>query len=97
MRDASNTISIKVGTKRKRVAGRNENTHSGGRSTRGSGRLKRMRSSSQQYTSDDDDGATSTMCIDAPSSCHLSGSSDADDDAEDSCSSCFFRAIGPAF
>ncbi|KAJ7074184.1 hypothetical protein C8F01DRAFT_1242455 [Mycena amicta] len=51
---------IQVGSKRKRVPSANENAHSGGRPTRGSGRLKRLRSDT--YEASD----ASEMDIDVP-------------------------------
>jgi mitogen-activated protein kinase kinase kinase 13 len=88
MRDAVQNVSVKAGTKRKRVVSSNENTHTGGRPTRGWGRCKRMRSSSHRRCQSDDD-ETSSMNIDTPSSYSLSDISDAEDDeeddAEDSC------------
>jgi hypothetical protein len=80
MRSTSQSL---VGTKRKRVANSNENAHTGGRPTRGSGRLKRLRSaSSQMYTSDE--GETSSMEVDTPKTWALSDHSD-EEDGVDSC------------
>lgn len=53
-------IHIQIGAKRKRVLNSNENAHAGGRPSRGSGRLKRLRSASN--SSED----RSTMDIDPP-------------------------------
>ncbi|KAF7322489.1 Protein kinase domain-containing protein [Mycena chlorophos] len=53
-----------VGSKRKRVLSVNENAHGGGRSTRGSGRLKRLRSDDYHQP---DAGAASDMDVDVPS------------------------------
>ena len=80
MRVASQSISVVVGTKRKRIASSNENSHASSRPIRGPGRLKRIRSASrQEYTSDD--GEASSMDVDAPSSWAHSGSSDGEEDS----------------
>lgn len=55
----------RVGSKRKRVAsGGNENTHHGGRPTRGSGRLKRFKSSRKSDETSEDDEQLSSMDVD---------------------------------
>lgn len=65
MRD-SGMGTVRIGTKRKRVVGTNENAHVNGRPTRGSGRLKRLKGatgSPQEYTSDEE---ISSMEVDIP-------------------------------
>ncbi|KDR73605.1 hypothetical protein GALMADRAFT_142074 [Galerina marginata CBS 339.88] len=70
MRDSSHVI---TGSKRKRVVSSNENAHTHGRSTRGSGRLKRLRTvqaTSNFYrpsTSEESQSEASEMEVDAPS------------------------------
>ncbi|KAF7311471.1 Protein kinase domain-containing protein [Mycena kentingensis (nom. inval.)] len=54
-----------IGSKRKRVPSANENNHSGGRSTRGSGRLKRLRSDNYDPM---DAAEASEMDVDVPTS-----------------------------
>ncbi|KAK7037975.1 kinase domain-containing protein [Favolaschia claudopus] len=66
-----------LGAKRKRVPSANENAHAGGRSTRGSGRLKRLRSNSCELS---DAGEASGMDVDAPSATRWSASASDDDD-----------------
>jgi hypothetical protein len=84
MRDTSRSLGVQAGTKRKRVASSNENAHASGRPTRGSGRLKRLRSaSSQMYTSDE--GETSSMEVDTHNSWVPSDYSDEEEDNVDSC------------
>lgn len=70
---------VQLGAKRKRVASANENAHSGGRPTRGSGRLKRLRSGTYEPS---DAGEASGMDVDdAPPSTRWSASaSDNDSD-----------------
>ncbi|KAJ7219567.1 hypothetical protein GGX14DRAFT_592781, partial [Mycena pura] len=62
---------VRLGAKRKRVPSTNENTHAGGRPTRGSGRLKRLRSASYEAS---DAGDVSGMDVDAPVSTQWSAS-----------------------
>ncbi|KAJ7709587.1 hypothetical protein B0H17DRAFT_1324489 [Mycena rosella] len=52
---------VQLGSKRKRVASSNENAHGGGRPTRGSGRLKRLRSDAYEAS---DAGEASGMDVD---------------------------------
>ncbi|KAF5389955.1 hypothetical protein D9757_003564 [Collybiopsis confluens] len=55
----------RVGSKRKRVAsGGNENTHHGGRPTRGSGQLKRFKTSRKSDETSEDDEQLSSMDVD---------------------------------
>jgi mitogen-activated protein kinase kinase kinase 13 len=87
MRDGSHTMdAVQAGTKRKRVFSSNENAHTGGRPARGSGRLKRQRSTGRRtYSSDDDQ--MSVMDVDgAPPPWQDSDASDNEnDEAVDSC------------
>jgi len=84
MRDASHSqLGVSIGSKRKRVVSSNENAHTGGRPTRGSGRLKRLRSASsrqQDYPSDESEGETSSMEVDTPA--RWSASDDSDSEGE---------------
>ncbi|CAK5277318.1 unnamed protein product [Mycena citricolor] len=64
------------GSKRKRVLSINENAHAGGRSTRGSGRLKRLRLARYHAESD---GEASGMDVDMNSSARWSSSGSEDD------------------
>lgn len=75
-----NHIPVQVGTKRKRVAAPNENAHTHGRPTRGSGRLKRQRSA-QSYSSEE--GESSAMEVDANSRWSASDASDLEPDEDD--------------
>jgi hypothetical protein len=60
-----------LGSKRKRVPSANENAHAGGRPTRGSGRLKRLRSDPYESS---DAGEASEMDVDGPASTRWSAS-----------------------
>ncbi|KAJ6502243.1 hypothetical protein C8R45DRAFT_975873 [Mycena sanguinolenta] len=66
-----------LGSKRKRVPSTNENAHAGGRPTRGSGRLKRLRSESYEIS---EPGEASEMDVDAPASTRWSASPSDDDE-----------------
>ncbi|KAJ6597208.1 hypothetical protein DFH09DRAFT_904243 [Mycena vulgaris] len=70
---------VQLGSKRKRVASSNENAHGGGRPTRGSGRLKRLRSDAYDPS---DAGEASGMDVDdsLPSTRWLAPNSDDDSD-----------------
>ncbi|KAF8163572.1 hypothetical protein B0H34DRAFT_328730 [Crassisporium funariophilum] len=86
MRDSSHVI--QVGTKRKRVVSSNENAHTHGRPTRGSGRLKRLRSNvtttyNNSSTSEDSQPEASEMDIDTPTHASGSDSSEAGEDQEE--------------
>ncbi|KAJ7137662.1 hypothetical protein C8R44DRAFT_727888 [Mycena epipterygia] len=71
---------IQLGSKRKRVASSNENAHAGGRPTRGSGRLKRLRSDA--YGPPDSGEASGMDIDDTPLSTRWSASgSDDESDA----------------
>ncbi|KAG7448070.1 uncharacterized protein BT62DRAFT_751852 [Guyanagaster necrorhizus] len=73
-----------VGSKRKRVASSNENAQNNGRRTRGSGVLKRLRSSSgcrREFTSDESDA--SSMDIDSAVPWYLSRNSDSESGEEE--------------
>jgi hypothetical protein len=75
-----------AGSKRKRVMSSNENAHAGGRPARGSGRLKRLRSASlrqQMCISDESEGETSSMEVDAPARWSASDGSDSEDEKVD--------------
>ena len=91
MRDSSHVIT--VGSKRKRVVSGNENAHTHGRPVRGSGRLKRLRSTSTteyyRLSSSQESGSeASEMDVDMPA--QLSASDDPEinqeqrEDSEDS-------------
>ncbi|KAJ7632868.1 hypothetical protein FB45DRAFT_978506 [Roridomyces roridus] len=72
-------VPVQLGSKRKRVPSANENANAGGRSTRGSGRLKRLRSGSYDPS---EAGEASGMDIDdAPPSTRWSVSA-SDNDSE---------------
>ncbi|KAF7363704.1 Protein kinase domain-containing protein [Mycena sanguinolenta] len=66
-----------LGSKRKRVPSANENAHAGGRPTRGSGRLKRLRSEPYEMS---EAGEASEMDVDAPASTRWSASPSDDDE-----------------
>ncbi|KAK0196827.1 hypothetical protein F5146DRAFT_970913 [Armillaria mellea] len=73
-----------VGSKRKRVAGSNENAQNSGRPTRGSGVLKRLRSSYErrrEFTSDESDA--SSMDIDGAAPWSISRNSDSESGEEE--------------
>ncbi|KAK0211030.1 hypothetical protein DFS33DRAFT_1407069 [Desarmillaria ectypa] len=73
-----------IGSKRKRVASSNENAQNGGRPTRGSGVLKRLKSSSgrqREFTSDESD--TSSMEIDSAAPWSSSRNSDSESGEEE--------------
>ncbi|KAJ7172240.1 hypothetical protein C8R46DRAFT_141603 [Mycena filopes] len=63
---------VQLGSKRKRVASANENAHAGGRPTRGSGRLKRLRS--DPYGTSDAGEASEMDVDDTPASTRWSAS-----------------------
>jgi hypothetical protein len=71
---------VQLGSKRKRVVSSNENAHGGGRPTRGSGRLKRLRSDDYDVSYA---GETSGMYIDdTPPPARWSASASDDDDSD---------------
>lgn len=73
-----------VGSKRKRVAGSNENAQNSGRPTRGSGVLKRLRSSYErrrEFISDESDA--SSMDIDSAAPWSISRNSDSESGEEE--------------
>lgn len=77
MRDSSHVIT--AGSKRKRVLASNENAHTHGRPLRGSGRLKRLRSSSttkyyRLSTSEESGSQASEMDVDTDTSIQSSAS-----------------------
>lgn len=81
-------LPVQVGSKRKRDATSNENARTGGRPTRGSGRLKRLRTTtsvSLEYSSDEDE-ASSLGIEEAPSpwpsSTNDQGGEDEDEDED---------------
>ncbi|KAJ6525729.1 hypothetical protein B0H19DRAFT_589224 [Mycena capillaripes] len=65
-----------LGSKRKRVPSANENAHAGGRPTRGSGRLKRLRSDPYEAS---EGGEASGMDVDTPASTRWSASASDDE------------------
>ncbi|KAJ7685453.1 hypothetical protein DFH06DRAFT_43508 [Mycena polygramma] len=69
-----------LGSKRKRVPSANENAHAGGRPTRGSGRLKRLRSDPYDPS---EAGEASEMDVDAPASKRWSASASDDESLSD--------------
>lgn len=69
-----------LGSKRKRVPSANENAHAGGRPTRGSGRLKRLRSDPYEPS---EAGEASGMDIDIPASARWSASASDDESLSD--------------
>ena len=89
MRDTSHVII--AGSKRKRVASRNENAHTHGRPVRGSGRLKRLRStvssSATKYyrlsSSEESGSQASEMDIDTPAQLSASNESEIDEEQEE--------------
>lgn len=85
MRESSHVI---AGSKRKRVVSSNENNHTHGRSTRGSGRQKRPRTASttphtfyQQTTSEESLSDASDMDVDANSVTEMASNASEDGDA----------------
>jgi mitogen-activated protein kinase kinase kinase 13 len=85
MRDGGHHLGVHVGSKRKRVLSSNENAHSGGRPTRGSGRLKRHRSISKRaFTSDEEEVGSAMDVDDTPAPWADSDGSDDEENEEDS-------------
>ncbi|KAJ7744952.1 hypothetical protein DFH07DRAFT_963486 [Mycena maculata] len=70
---------VQLGSKRKRVASANENAHGGGRRTRGSGRLKRLRSDAYDPP---DEGEASGMDVDGTPPPRRWSASASDDDSD---------------
>ncbi|OJA12548.1 hypothetical protein AZE42_08138 [Rhizopogon vesiculosus] len=82
-RDVSQNLDVPVGSKRKRVASINENTHNGGRLARGAPKLKKLKVMSSRNSSSDEEG-TSDMDVDIPDRWAVSDASEIDCDEEES-------------
>ena len=82
---------IIAGSKRKRVASSNENAHTHGRPVRGSGRLKRLRSTVSSSTtkyyrlssSEESGSQASEMDVDTPAQLSTSDESEIDQEQEE--------------
>ena len=87
-RDVGQNIDISVGSKRKRVASINENTHTGGRLARGAPKLKKLKVMPSCTLSSEEE-ERSDMDIDVPGRWTVSDASEIDCDEEE-CKWCRF-------
>jgi mitogen-activated protein kinase kinase kinase 13 len=81
-RDVSQNLDVPVGSKRKRVASVNENTHAGGRLARGAPKLKRLKVMSARDSSSEEE-ELSDMDVDVPGRWTVSDASEIDCDEEE--------------
>lgn len=86
-RDVSENIDVPAGSKRKRVASINENTHTVGRLARGAPKLKKLKVMPSRNSSSDEE--LSDMDVDIPGRWAVSDASEIDYDEEE-CKCCTF-------
>ncbi|KAG1756367.1 uncharacterized protein EDB91DRAFT_1092276 [Suillus paluster] len=79
-RDITQNLDVPIGSKRKRVASVNENTQTGGRPARGAPKLKRIKTTLRDYSSEEEE--LSEMEVDVPGRWAASDTSEIDYDEE---------------